>query len=119
MSKNQMPKPPGQRPEELEDQNLDIEQPELDLPPANEEQKIAPKPVSKRKMKVRATRAGFIHSERKVEGDIFEVNAGLIGSWFEYQDPIEQKKHLQKLADKKKKANARGIQDHEDELADE
>lgn len=109
-----MPKPPGARPEDSEEShNLDV---------ANEPApvaKVAPKPAPKRLFKVRATRAGFIHNERKVEGDVFEVKAGLLGSWFEYEDPIEQKKHLKGLADKKKSANLRGIQDQENELADE
>lgn len=109
-----MPKPPGARPEDAEESH--------DLDVANESvpaEKIAPKAQSKRKMKVRALRAGFIHNERKVEGDVFEVNAGLLGSWFEYEDPMEQKKHLQRLAEKKKKANQIGIRDQENELADE
>lgn len=110
-----MPIPPGVRPEESED----VEQPELDAASEPIPSPIAPKPASKRRMKVRATRAGFIHNERKVEGDVFEVDSGLMGSWFEYQDPVEQKKHLQRQMDKKKKANARGIRDQEKELADD
>jgi hypothetical protein len=99
----------------------DVEQPELDAAsePIPSAPSIAPKPSANRRMKVRATRAGFIHNERKVEGDIFEVPSNMIGSWFEYQDPVEQKKHLQRQSDKRKKANARGVKDQEKELADE
>lgn len=119
MSNRQMPIPPGVNPEALENNeqhNLDVaNEPERipEMPP------VIPRPVPKRKHTVRATRAGFFQNERKVEGNEFEVESNLTGSWFEYKDPLEQKKHLQRLADKKKNANQRGTDDQRREIADE
>ena len=107
-----MPIPPGARPEVSED-FLDAANEEMPKP-------VAPKPSSRKRMlKVRATRAGFIHNERKVEGSEFEVPEGSMGSWFDYIDPVEQKKHLKALDQKKQKANLKGLKDQEQELADE
>lgn len=114
---NKMPPPPGVSPEALEN----IEQHDLDA--ANEAEPVAapvtPKPAAKKRLKVRALRAGFIHQERKVENDKFEVYPNELGSWMECEDPVEQKRHLERLAAKKKKANQRGIEDQRRELADE
>lgn len=122
---NNMPLPPGAIREESEHSQEDVldldGQPELAAAnePLPSPTPLAPKPISKKKLKVRALRAGFIHNERKVENDKFEVDSNAIGSWFEYEDPLEQKKHLQRLANKRQKANLQGIRDQEKELADE
>lgn len=87
-------------------------QPELD--PAFEDMPAEvemPKPVSKKKLKVVATRAGYIHQERKAEGAKFEVMEHELGSWMDCEDPIEHKKHLARIALKKKKVNQKGILD--------
>lgn len=117
MAKNKMPKPPGAIPE---DQDIDDMEMSPELEAASEEMPVEiPKVVSKKKLKVRATRAGFIHNERKVENDKFECHQHELGSWMECEDPMEQKRHLQRLLDKKKKANLKGIKEQEEELADE
>lgn len=81
---------------------------------------VAPKPMSKKKISVRALRAGWIHNERKVENDRFDVSPQELGSWMECLDPVEQKKHLANIAAKKKLANHKAIKDHERDIqADE
>lgn len=122
MSRNKMPAPPSANLEAGEHEKepvIDLDgQPELDA--ASEEMPQpappAPKPVSKRMIKVRALRAGFIHNERKVEGDKFEVTEKELGSWMECMDPLEQKRHSERITAKRKAVNARGVRDHEREI---
>lgn len=77
-----------------------------------------PKPVSpKKKIEVIATREGFIFNERKLTGAKFEVERHQLGSWMKCKDPIEEAAHLDRMRAKKKAANAKGIADHEAELA--
>ncbi len=121
--KSKMPPPPQavveDHPELLEAPVNDLDgQPELeaaseDMP----EEVVIPKPVSRRKLKVVATRAGFIHQERKVEGSRFEVMEHELGSWMDVEDPVEQKKHLARIAEKKKRANRKAVADDKREIA--
>ena len=91
-----------------------------DLDVASEEMPVAkPAPLLKKKLKVVANRAGFIFQERKVAGDKFEVHEHELGSWMDCEDPVEHKKHVKRLQDKKKKINSQAVKDHENELADE
>lgn len=113
MSESQMPIPPGaQAPAALE---LEVahEAPPVapPMPP------VAPKPLPPKKAKVRALRAGFIYNERKVEGNEFEVASDLTGSWFEFVDPVLQRKNLERQVAKKQAANRRGIEDHKRDIA--
>lgn len=97
------------------------ELPELDVASeeAPEEQPAAPppQPIAKRMIKVKANRAGFIKQERKVAGDVFEVEEHQLGAWMDCVDPVMQKKHLKRIADKNKAINAKAIRDHEREIA--
>lgn len=95
-------------------------QPELDA--ASEEMPMPvemPKPVSKKKIKVTANRAGFIHQERKGAGDKFEVHEHELGSWMDCDDPLEHKKHVARMAAKKMAGRALAEKDNRLLSADE
>lgn len=117
--KSQMPPPPGMEVESPESPVLDLdgfpEAPAVVEPPPV----VIPPPVVKRKLKVVANRPGFIHSERKNAGDKFEVTEKELGSWMDCEDPQQQKMHLARMKDKKRKVNASAVRDQEKELADE
>jgi hypothetical protein len=112
-----MPAPPKaaleDNPELAMDPIMDLDgQPELDA--ASEDmpaEVVIPKPVSKKKLKVTANMPGFIHSERKAVGQKFEVHEHELGSWMDCDDPVEHKKHLARIAEKKKKVNQKSILD--------
>lgn len=116
MAKNLMPPLPGASPEEVEQHDLDVADEAMPVPKMDP---VISKAISKKKLKVKALRAGFIHHERKIEGDLFEVTQDELGSWMECQEPLEQKKHVERTMAKKKKANNVGINEHRRDLADE
>lgn len=78
---------------------------------AREEQPAAviPPPVSRKKLKVRAKHAGFIHNARRSAGDSFEVYLHELGDWMECEDPVERKKHDQAIKARNKKINQRSF----------
>jgi hypothetical protein len=125
MAKNnsRMPAPPNKavledNPEAAPQPVLDLDGNSEDLDAASEPAPVAiPKPLPKKKIKVEANRAGFIHNHRKVGGDKFEVYEHELGSWMDCEDPVEQKKHLERMKAKKQKVNRQAIQDHKDEIA--
>lgn len=106
-----MPPKPAVQPAGMVDA-LDEAQ-ELDA--ANEEARedeapvVIPKPVSKKKIKVRAKHAGFIHQSRKVEGNQFEVYPHELGDWMECIDPVERKKHEEAVMKRNKRVNKRSF----------
>lgn len=117
--KSQMPPPPGMEVESPEAPVLDLDGHAEVVAPVPAPPVEIPKPPSRKKIKVVANRPGFIHSVRRAAGDKFEVTEGELGSWMDCEDPMEQKKHLARIADKKRKINAKSIRDQEKELADE
>lgn len=93
-------------------------QPELDAATEDEpEEVVIPKPVSKKKHKVVANRAGYIHNERKVAGQEFEVHEHQLGSWMDCKDPVMHKKHLANIKAKTQKINKKAIAEQEEENA--
>lgn len=64
---------------------------------------IPPKPP-KRGIDVIATRSGFIHNERKSEGDRFTVESmDKLGSWMQCVDPVMEKKHQEAMYERNRK----------------
>ncbi len=68
----------------------------------------------KKGIEVRALRKGFIHQDRKEEGDVFIVEPSQLSEWMECTDPVHQKKHEAEMTVRKielrKVAKENGIQ---------
>lgn len=99
MSKNGMPTPPGvARPETVEPKehhelSVASEAVADDAPSTP----VVPAKPAKKKIKVKALRAGYYQCQRRTAGDVFEMFENQLGTWTQPVDPLEKKKWDSKM----------------------